>query len=224
MVLRNEKGRFRAATADETGVDIRSIADIPKLDNMFRSGATTFVLIYADWCGHCHRYLPTWGSLETTPGRTANMARVHYDMQENIPALKKANIEGYPSVVKVLPSGKLEEFKMGEEKTNALPEMRDEEVMKTNLTATTNYQPPPANKGEPGPQLGMVAQQGGGQYGQYGGSVLNAFMNVLQKAGPAAVLLAAYSTLPTKGSYKGPKRQSRRASSRRMKRTRRIRR
>jgi thiol-disulfide isomerase/thioredoxin len=215
MVLRNERGRFRAPTAAERGVDIRADADMPKLDSMFHSGATTFVLIYADWCGHCHRYLPTWSQMETTPGRTANMARVHYDMQEKIPALKKANIEGYPSVVKVLPSGKLEEYDVGDSKTNAVPEMRDEDVMKKNLTSPANFQPPAPNKKEPGTQYGVVPQAGG--------SVLDAFLGVLQQAGPAALLTAAYATMP-KGSFKGPKRQSRRASSRRVKRTRRIRR
>lgn len=210
-VLRNEKGRFRAA--DAKNVDIRSKEDVPKLDSMLKSGAPTFILIYADWCGHCHRYLPTWSDLEKTPGRTANMARVHYDMQENVPAIANAKIEGYPSVVKVLPTGKLEEYKVpeSEEATNAIPNMRDIDSLKAELTDQKN----------PGLQAGIVTQTGGSRT-QSGGSVLNAFVGAIQAAGPTALLLLAHGALQTRKartggsrSFKTPKNRSRRASTRR---------
>lgn len=147
---RNERGRFRTHTAIAAAaaanaaakpnvgdLDVRSAADAGKLNSVIKNGNTTLILIYADWCGHCHKYIPTWTDLEKTPGRKANMARVHYDMQEKVPAIAEAKIQGYPSVVKVLPSGELEEYETpeSEEPTNAVPAMRDMSEMKKELTA-----------------------------------------------------------------------------------------
>jgi thiol-disulfide isomerase/thioredoxin len=150
---RNERGRFRTHTAIAAAaaanaaanvadpnvgdLDVRSTTDANKLNSLIKNGNITLILIYADWCGHCHKYLPTWSELEKTPGRKANMARVHYDMQEKVPAITNAKIQGYPSVVKVLPSGELEEYNIpeSEEPTNALPAMRDMPVMKKELIA-----------------------------------------------------------------------------------------
>ncbi len=142
---RNERGRFRAHTVAAAAaakpnvgdLDVRSATDASKLNSLLKNGNITLILIYADWCGHCHKYLPTWSDLEKTPGRKANMARVHYDMQEKVPAIADAKIQGYPSVVKVLPSGELEEYETpeSEEPTNAVPDMRDMSEMKKELTA-----------------------------------------------------------------------------------------
>ena len=102
----------------------------------------TLVLIYADWCPHCHEYLPTWDEFANLPGRNANMAKVHFDMQEKIPTIANAKINGYPSVIKVLPDGTIEEFKNESgESTNALPNMRDKNEMIKNL----NIKPVSAN-------------------------------------------------------------------------------
>jgi thiol-disulfide isomerase/thioredoxin len=183
----------RGGDANQTGMDVRSQSDISTINAMIGGNNVTFVLIYADWCGHCHRYLPTWDELEKTPGRKANMAKVHYDMQEKIPALKDAKIEGYPSVVKVMPNGKLEEFTAkGGEMTNAMQNMRDMDEMRRELT-----------------------NQSGG--GQKGGELASAFVAAIQAAGPAALLLLAHGALTEKqkGGFRSPKRQTRRGTSRR---------
>jgi thiol-disulfide isomerase/thioredoxin len=195
MPYRNTTGRFRSATKSEKGPDVRTDADVGTLETLLKNGNPTYILIYADWCGHCHRYLPTWDKLETTPGRTANMARVHHDMQEKIPSIKDAKIQGYPSVIKVQPDGRIETYQSGGETTNAMPTMRDEAVMQAELT-------------------GKPLQTGGKQGYQHGG-VLQAFLSAVQQAGPSVVLLLANEGLKRRRTYKSPKRSSLRGKSRR---------
>lgn len=212
-VYRNDKGRFREPSALERNVDIRKEEDVGKLESMLKNGGITFVLIYADWCGHCHRYLPTWSDLEKTPGRTANMARVHYDMQEKIPSIASAKIQGYPSVVKVKPDGSVESYtpEGSSEATNAIPMMRDTDAMTRELTSGTS------SKNQSGGGTALVAAT------QEGGSVVEAFVAAVKAAGPAALLLATYSGLQSRRgrrgshnkSFKSHKRSTRRASSRR---------
>jgi thiol-disulfide isomerase/thioredoxin len=92
-------------------LDVRSEKEVDKLNSLMNQAPFTLVLIYADWCPHCHEYLPTWDEFANLPGRNANMAKVHFDMQEKIPTIANAKINGYPSVIKVLPNGTIEEFK-----------------------------------------------------------------------------------------------------------------
>lgn len=115
-------------------LDVRKDSQINQFNALLKQQPFTLVLVYADWCPHCHEYLPTWKKLGNLPGRNANMARVHYDMQEKIPSIANAKIQGYPSVIKVLPDGTIEEHTTEEgETTNALPNMRDVNEMKKNL-------------------------------------------------------------------------------------------
>jgi len=115
-------------------LDVRSPKEIEKLTSLLKQSPFTMILIYADWCPHCHDYLPIWDQFANLPGRNANMAKVHYDMQEKIPAIANAKINGYPSVIKVRPDGTIEEYK--DESgitTNAVPNMRDKQEMMNNL-------------------------------------------------------------------------------------------
>lgn len=206
-------------------IDVRTPEDANKLESMIHAGPMTIVLIYADWCGHCQRYKPTWADFEKTPGRVANIASVHHDMMENVPTIKNAAIQGYPSVIKVSPDGAIETYKVpgSDEKTNAMPMMRDEAAMKKELTTIT----PVKNSEQPGVQGGVtnvVAENVKGELsGQKGGglSVAAAFVSAIQAAGPAALLLATHAILPKlarRRTYRSPKRSNHRGGTRRHRR------
>ena len=121
--LRNAKGRYLPGKP----IDVTTESQIPALESMLSRGPVTFVLIYADWCGHCQRYKPMWERLTRTPGRIANMASVRDDMFKKVPAIKNAEINGYPSVIKVRSNGSIERYNVNGENTNAMDsaKMRD---------------------------------------------------------------------------------------------------
>ena len=158
-------------------------------------------------------------------------------MVEKVPAIAKAKLDGYPSVLKVEPSGKIEEYKVpgSSDVTNAVPFMRDEKTMKSMLTGgpnnnTTrknsglrivNRSTAPADSKEPGIQVGVTSSKDNTSMTkmitQTGGSMANAFVSAVQKAGPAILLLLAndfFTKKNRKMTFKSPKRSSRRASTR----------
>lgn len=227
MKTRNSRGRF----APSKPVDVRSEQEIPQLTSLMHMGPVTFVLIYADWCGHCQTYKPTWRKFEKIPGRRANIASVHHDMVDKIPEIKNAKIEGYPSVIEVKPNGAINEYSVPgtKGKTNAIPFMRDETKMREALITPTKA---PVDTQVPGPQGGIAnvfddLSRKATVPTQAGGSVIGSIVEAISAAGPAALLLAAHAMLPKNSknskkrtsTYKSPKRRSRRASTRRMKRT-----
>ena len=121
----NSKNGKNSKEEASGNVSVRSPDQIEKLEDVIHTGPVVFVLVHADWCGYCQTYKPLWKELEETPGRTANMAMIHHDMVEKSPTLKNASVPGYPSVLKVYPSGKIEEYKG----TNAMPNIRNKESM-----------------------------------------------------------------------------------------------
>ena len=222
---RNSRGRFVSSPP----VDVRNEAQVEEVNNLINAGPLTFILIYADWCGHCTRYKPMWHKLEKTPGRTANIASVHHDMVEKIPMIANAKIQGYPSVIKVKPSGEIEEYSVNgsSESTNAVPYMRDEEKMKNELVT------PVSNSGSPGIQSGLVGLSGvkekESMETQKGGagafaSVADSFVSAFKKAIPATFSLLRFKKDKRRRTYKSPKRASRRAHSRRNRRRHTVRR
>lgn len=132
--LRNARGRFTVAKP----IDVTSPSQIPMFESMVRRGPSTFVLVYADWCGHCNTYKPKWHELTGTPGRIANMAAVRDDVFKKIPTIANAKIEGFPSVIKVSPDGSIERFNVRGKTTNAIDpgKMRDMGFMRNEISTT----------------------------------------------------------------------------------------
>jgi thiol-disulfide isomerase/thioredoxin len=210
--LRKQQGEFTVQNP-VTVDDESKIQDAVKL---IRIGPATFILVYADWCGHCQKYKPFWKTLGDTPGRTANIVSIREDMLPKIPGIAGAKIQGYPSVIKVMPSGKIKEYKVdnSEEVTNAMPIMRDMAEMKKELTQTPPTDRRRPDSKTPGPQSGLSMSGG-----FLADSVLGSLFGAVKQAAPAALLLLGGSMLPKKRkTFKSPKRSSHRASTRRNRR------
>ena len=238
---RNRRGRFTSSQP----VTVDNESKIQDAMALIQLGPVTFILVYADWCGYCQKYKPLWKMLEKTPGRTANIVSIRDDMLPKITGVSGAKIQGYPSVIKVTPTGKISEYKVPgtEEITNAMPIMRDIAEMKKELT-----QAPPADRQRadrhqradrqradrhrsahrqrahrqhahhPPPDSKIPGLQSGVLMsgGFLAESVLGSLFGAVKQAGPAALLLLGHSMLPNKRkTFKSPKRSSHRASTRR---------
>lgn len=81
-------------------VDVREPNDVPKFESMLKVGPV-FVLVYADWCGHCQRFKENmWNEVANSKEKTVNTAAVHYNMVDKT-SMKNAKIEGYPTLFEV---------------------------------------------------------------------------------------------------------------------------
>ena len=80
------------------------------------------MLVYADWCGACHRFKEnTWNNVTKMKDRTMNISSVREDMLPKT-SLANAKISHYPSLLLVGPDKRPAEFTSPEgEPTNALP-------------------------------------------------------------------------------------------------------
>lgn len=119
-----------------SALDVRDPSQLPALYDMLGKHEINLILIYADYCGHCHRYKDeVWNGLASLPNRRAGLGSIHYDQLENTP-FANAKIDGYPSVILVGKDKVPAEFQSTETgaPTNALPDARNQEVLKTILT------------------------------------------------------------------------------------------
>lgn len=117
------KGRLSAP------VDVRARDSIPAFEKLLEKGPLTLVLVYADWCGACHRFKEnTWNHVTKMNDRTMNISSVREDM---LPATSLANskISHYPSLLLVGKDKKPAEFESPEgEPTNALPNSESKNI------------------------------------------------------------------------------------------------
>jgi thiol-disulfide isomerase/thioredoxin len=129
-----------ASTNNKGDISVRTPDEIEDLEKAIKVGPVIFVFVHADWCGHCQTYKPIWQELENAPGRQANMAMIHHDMVEKSPTLKNAKIPGYPTVLKVYPDGRIEDYDEKGSKTNAVPNIRDKMNMLKQLSEVVGTQ------------------------------------------------------------------------------------
>jgi hypothetical protein len=103
-------------------VDVRSKGEVADLEKLLGRGPLTLVLVYADWCGACHRFKAnTWNNVTKMTNRTMNIGSVREDMLPET-SLANSKISHYPSLLLVGADKRPAEFVTPDgEPTNALP-------------------------------------------------------------------------------------------------------
>jgi thiol-disulfide isomerase/thioredoxin len=110
-------------------LSVKKEEDVPKMDRLLLQPQVTFVLVKADWCGHCKNFEPKWQDLTKVPGRNANMVKMPVELQQNSQVLKNVPIDGVPTVLKV---------KNGTVTAVNIDEANDPDLMKQEVTRPSN--------------------------------------------------------------------------------------
>ena len=99
--IKTQKKR-RMPTEDMiNSVDVIKTKQIPKLSDILRNNKFTIVLIWANFCGHCHTFKEQiWNKLLANKNRKAGLASIHYDQLDTTPPeIPKKVPNGYPTVL-----------------------------------------------------------------------------------------------------------------------------
>ncbi len=127
-----KRSRSTRKSKNASFINVRSENDIKRALDVLKEHPIVLVLVYANWCPHCHSYMPFWDKLGKTSGRNVPMIAAEQTFSEPIVSNimqngKPMTIEGYPTVIAV---GK--EPASGMNVGVEIPNSRDETVM-TNM-------------------------------------------------------------------------------------------
>jgi thiol-disulfide isomerase/thioredoxin len=130
MIKKTKRARHmsRKASRSSSVIDVRSPSDVKKALDILNKSKITIILVYADWCPHCHTYKPFWNKLSKHKnGNVGMIAAEQSNSQSIIRTLKNengqaVNINAFPTVIAVNNQGTAVE----------IPNSRDETAM-TNL-------------------------------------------------------------------------------------------
>jgi thiol-disulfide isomerase/thioredoxin len=133
---KTQKGKRKAQKPSSSVLDVRSPSQAKALEKMLKDGKITIVLIYADWCGACHRFRKNvWGPM-CKKGALHNRAAIEESQLNNTPLGDKVNIEHFPSVIVVNEKGEVEDIpKPDGTMTNAIPTPKTVEEMERIVNA-----------------------------------------------------------------------------------------
>ncbi len=142
---RSGKGKGKVLKVD-------SSKGIQALESMLKEGKITIVLIYADWCGHCHKFMDNIWEPSCSKPAIHNRAAVREDVLKQT-SLKDANFDGYPSVIVVDEKGEIQEFNNNGKTTNAIPQPKSEEDLTSIANAAVAPVAPVSPVFQPQPQV-----------------------------------------------------------------------
>lgn len=89
-------------------LDVRSKSEMADFVKRVTSGPLTIIMVYADWCGHCHEMMPHFDTASKNSGRSIQSVKMNETMvnQMNNTINKSINssappikVDGYPSIL-----------------------------------------------------------------------------------------------------------------------------
>lgn len=108
---RSGRSRSRSRSASMMKpLDVRSGSALKEMEKRIRQGPVTLVLVYADWCGHCHEIMPHWDKAAASPSRSVQAVKVNEKMLPEVNQMmnrsinqqaKPLDVSGYPTIIMV---------------------------------------------------------------------------------------------------------------------------
>jgi hypothetical protein len=86
-------------------LDIKSSTDVKKALDIMKKHPLTIILVFANWCPHCHTFMSRWNKLKGVPNRTSPMISVEQQFSNELlsnmsdESGKPPQIDGYPTVL-----------------------------------------------------------------------------------------------------------------------------
>ena len=101
------RGHQQSSAAMFPPLDVQSKEDIAKAIKQIMKGPVTILLVYADWCGHCHEMMPHWDAAAKSPSRTVPSIKLNEKNTESFNAAlshlnqnqSSIHVSGYPTVL-----------------------------------------------------------------------------------------------------------------------------
>jgi len=91
-------------------LDVRSKKSLGEFKKRIKAGPITIIMVYADWCGHCHTMMPHFNAASASPGRSVQSITLNETMMADANSVinrsinnkaKPLSVEGFPSLIMV---------------------------------------------------------------------------------------------------------------------------